>query len=115
MLSIMYSFWYGKISLWKSYWLVGELLNALMLLIIFNIEIYLFNNTNLVKTLPFLNFNSFNIISKLIFILWTIYITFGIWRSAENYKGNFIWIVLTLIVLSYRCIITIKSFSFRNH
>ena len=98
----MYSFWYGKISLWKSYWLVGELLNALMLLIIFNIEIYLFNNTNLVKTLPFLNFNSFNIISKLIFILWTIYITFGIWRSAENYKGNFIWIVLTLIILSYR-------------
>jgi hypothetical protein len=98
----MYSFWYGKISLWKSYWLVGELLNALILLLIFNIEIYFFKNSNLVQSLPFLHFNSFNILSKILFISWTIYITVGIWRSAENYKGNFIWIVLTLIILSYR-------------
>ena len=42
MLSIFYSFWYGKVTLWKAYWLVGELLNILMMLVIFNIEIYIF-------------------------------------------------------------------------
>tara|TARA_Y100000590_G_scaffold85387_1_gene95474 strand:+ start:3290 stop:3628 length:339 start_codon:yes stop_codon:yes gene_type:complete len=102
MLSLIYSFWYGKVSLWKSYWLVGELLNGLILLIIFNVEIYFFKNSNIIKSLPFYNFYSFNFLSKFLFVLWTVYITVGIWRSAENYKGNFIWIVLTLIILSYR-------------
>ena len=42
------------------------------------------------------------LLSKIIFILWTIFITVGIWRSAENYKGSIIWIVLTFFFLSYR-------------
>ena len=40
MLNIFYSFWYGKVTLWKAYWLVGELLNVVVMLVIFNIEIY---------------------------------------------------------------------------
>ena len=39
-------FWHGNITLWKSYWLVGELFNALILIIILNIELKLFNNTH---------------------------------------------------------------------
>ena len=31
-------FFEGKVKLWKSYWLVGELLNGLVLLIIFNLD-----------------------------------------------------------------------------
>ena len=34
------NFFEGKIQLWKSYWLVGELLNGIVLLILFNLEIY---------------------------------------------------------------------------
>ena len=102
MLSILYSFWYGRVSLWKSYWLIGELLNALVILAIINLEIYFFNNNLLLKQLPFLNLSQYNIVSKFIIFLWSIYITVGIWRSAENYKGNIIWIVLTFLVLSYR-------------
>ena len=102
MIRTLYTFWYGKYPLWKSYWLVGELLNGLIMLIIFNIEIYLFKNNELINNLPLLYLNNFNIVSKLIFLIWSIYITVGIWRSAENYKGNFIWIILTLIILSYR-------------
>ena len=102
MSNFIINFWYGRISLWKSYWLIGELINSLVLLLIYNIEIKLLNNIGLYKQLPFLNFTSFSLISKFTLFFWTIFITVGIWRSAEAYKGKFIWIVLTLILLSYR-------------
>ena len=100
---IINDFWYGKIKLWKSYWLVGELLNGLVLLIIFNLEIYFFNTNSSVSQIPFLNFSNFTILSKTIIFLWTIFISVGIWRSAENYKGSIIWIILTFIIVAYRC------------
>ena len=102
MSNFIFNFWYGRISLWKAYWLIGELINSLVIILIYNIEIRLLNNIGLYKQLPFLNFTSFNLISKFSLFFWTIFITVGIWRSAEAYKGKFIWIVLTLILLSYR-------------
>tara|TARA_B100000700_G_scaffold289900_1_gene347596 strand:+ start:239 stop:580 length:342 start_codon:yes stop_codon:yes gene_type:complete len=100
---IVNDFWNGKIKLWKSYWLVGELLNGLVLLIIFNLEIYFFNTNSSVSQIPFLNFSNLTILSKTIIFLWTIFISVGIWRSAENYKGSIIWIILTFIIVAYRC------------
>ena len=95
-------FWRGEITLWRSYWLVGELLNALFILLIFNLEIYLFGNNQFTRTLPFLDFNNFTLFSKCILFIWTIFITVGIWRSAENYKGNIIWVIATFLFLAYR-------------
>ena len=60
MQSLLYNFWYGKITLWKSYWIVGELFNALIVLLIFNVEINYFKNINISNQLPFLNFDSFH-------------------------------------------------------
>ena len=100
--NLIYNFWNGKITLWKSYWIMGELINALILVIIFNLEIRFFNNVEIYKQLPFLNFSNFHLYNKIILFFWTIFITIGIWRSAENYKGSFIWILLTLFFLSYR-------------
>ena len=37
--NIIKDFFEGKIKLWKSYWLVGELLNGIVLLIIFNLSL----------------------------------------------------------------------------
>ena len=79
------NFWYGKIPLWKSFWLMGELINGLIILL-----------------MHFLNFTGPNLINKLAFFAWTIFITVGIWRAAEAYKGKFVWIVITLFLLSYR-------------
>ena len=118
-MNIINDFWNGKIKLWKSYWIVGELLNALFILLIFNIEVRFLNNRIIENFLPFFNFNDFSFFSKILLILWTIFITVGVWRSAENYNGNFIfnfinkifdtkinggffWILLTLILLSFR-------------
>ncbi len=104
-------FWRGEITLWRAYWLVGELLNAIFILIIFNIEIYLFGNNEFISSLPFLDFSNFSLLSKLILILWTGFLTTGIWRSAENYKGSMIWIIATFIFLSYR-VFTLRLFFF---
>lgn len=95
-------FWNGEITLWKSYWLVGEILNALFILVIFNFEIYLLGNNQFSSFLPFLDFSNFSLLTKLILFIWTVFITIGIWRSAENYLGNIFWIIVTLIFLSYR-------------
>ena len=102
MSNFIINFWYGRIPLWKSYWLIGELINSLVLLLIYNIEIRLIDNLDLYNKLFFLNLNNFSLIGKFTLFLWTIFITVGIWRSAEVYKGKFIWVVLTLILLSYR-------------
>ena len=102
MSNFIINFWYGKFTLWKSYWLIGELINSLVLLLIYNIEIRLLDNIDLYKQIPFLYFKDFSLISKITLFFWTIFITVGIWRSAEAYKGKFIWIVLTLILLSFR-------------
>ena len=99
---ILIRFWNGDIALWRSYWLVGELLNALFILLIFNLEIYIFDNDKFTTSLPFLDFSNFGILTKMILIFWTFFITIGIWRSAENYKGNIIWIIATFLFLSYR-------------
>ncbi len=99
---IFIRFWHGKITLWKAYWLIGELLNAMFILLIFNLEIYLFGNNQFINSLPFLDFSNFSLLSKLILVLWTVFLTIGIWRSAENYNGSIIWIIATFIFLSYR-------------
>ena len=57
MINILINFWYGKISLWKSYWIVGELINSLIVVLIYNYEIRLLNNKILYQELPFLNFD----------------------------------------------------------
>ena len=97
------NFFEGRVKLWKSYWLVGELLNGVVILIIFNLEIYLFNTNSSVSQIPFLDLSNFTLISKIIIFIWTIFISIGIWRSAENYKGSIIWIILTFIIVAYRC------------
>jgi hypothetical protein len=102
MKNLIYQFYSGKISLWKSYWLVGEILNGLFYLFVLNIEIRFFGNNTLGGSFPYLNFENFNFLNKILLLAWTIFISIGIWRAAEKYTGNLIWIFLTLIFLSYR-------------
>ena len=99
---LLIKFWNGDITLWKSYWIVGELLNSLVIIIIFNIELKFYNNLLFFQKIPYMSFNNLHLTSKFLVIIWSFYITVGIWRAAEKYKGKFIWIALTLIVLSYR-------------
>ena len=36
MINFILDFWYGKIKLWKSYWIIGELINSLVVFLIYN-------------------------------------------------------------------------------
>ena len=51
-LDLILNFWHGKINLWKSYWIVGELLNSLFIVAICYIEINIFDNNTLYNQLP---------------------------------------------------------------
>ena len=102
MINYIIDFWFGRISLWKSYWIMGELINALFIFALFNLEIRFFNNELFYNQFALFDFGNFTIISKIIIFFWTIFLTVGIWRSAEAYKGKFVWIFLTLLILSYR-------------
>ena len=99
MQKIINNFLNGKITLWRSYWLVGELLNALFILAVFNFEIYIFGNNEFSNSLPFLDFSNFSFLSKITLIIWTIFITIGIWRSSDKYKGPKYWAYLAKIMV----------------
>ena len=109
-------FWYGNIKLWKSFWVIGILHALFINYLIPFIEKNVFNNDQIFILLqikdyqvPILDIIKVHFISKIIIIISKIFITVGIWRSAEKYNGNIIIIFLTLIYLSFNNILpTIK-------
>ena len=70
---------------------------------LFKSRLFFFNTDSSVSQIPFLDFTNLALISKVFIFIWTIFISIGIWRAAENYKGSIIWIVLTFIIVTYRC------------
>ena len=101
-------FWYGKIKLWKAFWIIGILHALLLNYLIPLIEKHIFNKDKIFiimqiqnYQIPVLDFIKVHFISKIIIIISTLFVTIGIWRSAENYKGSFIIILLTLFYLSF--------------
>ena len=108
MQKIIRIFWKGKISLWKSFWLImmghSLLLQHIIRLVEYNLigntDIFLIINYGNTK-IPLLNFAEISFFSKLIIISTTIFVTVGTWRSAENYKGSFWLIVITFFYIGY--------------
>ena len=95
-------FWYGKIKLWKAFWIIGILHALLLNYMIPQIEKLIFNKEKIFIVIQIqdyqvsvLDFIKVHFISKIIIIISTLFITVGIWRSAENYNGSFIIIFLT--------------------
>ena len=101
-------FWYGKIKLWKAFWIIGILHALLLNYMIPQIEKIIFNKEKIFIVIQIqdyqmsvLDFIKVHFISKIIIIISTLFVTVGIWRSAENYNGSFIIILLTLTYLSF--------------
>ena len=101
-------FWYGKIKLWKAFWIIGILHALLLNYIIPQIEKLIFDKEKIFIVIQIqdyqvsvLDFIKVHFISKIIIIISTLFVTVGIWRSAENYNGSFIIILLTLTYLSF--------------
>ena len=112
-------FWYGRVKLWKSFWLIGILHALLLNYFIPQIEKHIFNKQEIFLVIqiqnyqiPIIDFIKIHFISKIIIIISTLFVTMGIWRSAENYNGNFIIIFLTLTYLSFNNLLPITKFIF---
>ena len=110
--NILKDFFEGKVKLWKSFWLIGLCHSLILFFFIPIFEKFIFSNSEIygliqinqeIFQLP--DFTRISFISKLIVIFSTLYVTIGIWRSSENYKGNLFWVVVTFIYLSFNNII----------
>ena len=91
------NFWQGKIKLWQSFWLVGGIGGILIFNLIIFIEDKIFSNST--EYLTELSFRS-----KLLVLIWTIFYTVGIWRSAENYNGYAFLKILTKFYIPANCL-----------
>ena len=112
-------FWHGKIKLWKAFWIIGILHALLLNYLIPQIERHIFNKEKIFiivqiqnYQIPVLDFIKVHFISKIIIIISTLFVTVGIWRSAENYKGSFIIILITLTYLSFNNLLPTLKFIF---
>ena len=96
-------FFEGKIKLWKSFWIAGELIYGFLLLVLLQLDRYLFSElSERSNYLSIFNLNNLSVISKLFLILITIFISIGVWRAAENYRGSIFIILFVFIYYGYR-------------
>ena len=101
--NIIKDFFEGKIKLWKSFWIAGELIYGFLLLVLLQLDRYLFSElSERSNYLSIFNLNYLSVISKLFLILITIFISIGVWRAAENYRGSIFIILFVFIYYGYR-------------
>ena len=102
-INLINDFFEGKIKLWKSFWIAGELIYGFLLLVLLQLDKYLFSElSERSNYLSIFNLNYLSVISKLFLILITIFISIGVWRAAENYRGSIFIILFVFIYYGYR-------------
>ena len=102
-INLIEDFFEGRIKLWKSFWIAGELIYGFLLLVLLQLDKYLFSElSERSNYLSIFNLNNLSVISKLFLILITIFISIGVWRAAENYRGNIFVILFVFIYYGYR-------------
>tara|TARA_B100000700_G_scaffold62234_1_gene68432 strand:+ start:1109 stop:1453 length:345 start_codon:yes stop_codon:yes gene_type:complete len=102
------SFWQGKFKLWHSFWLVGGVGG-----VIFG-QIIMFFEKNLFGMNPMYPFD-FSFRSKIFVLIWVIFTTVGIWRSAENYNGAYFLKIITKIYIIINCLSSLLLLFFFNY
>mgnify|MGYP001302346748 FL=1 len=101
--SLILDFFEGKVKLWKSFWIAGELVYGLLLLILLQLDKYFFSDlSERSNYLSIFNLNNLSFLSKLFLILITLFISIGVWRAAENYRGSIFIILFVFIYYGYR-------------
>ena len=102
-INLIQDFFEGKIKLWKSFWIAGELIYGFLLLVLLQLDRYLFSElSERSNYLSIFNLNNLSLLSKLFLILITLFISIGVWRAAENYRGSILIILLVFIYYGYR-------------
>ena len=101
--NLFQDFFEGKVKLWKSFWIAGELIYGFLLLVLLQLDKHFFSDLSEKSNyLSIFNLNNLSFLSKLFLILITLFITIGVWRAAENYRGSIFVILLVFIYYGYR-------------
>ena len=101
--SLIQDFLEGKVKLWRSFWIAGELIYGFLLLVLLQLDKYLFSDlSDKSNNLSIFNLNNLSFLSKLFLILITLFITIGVWRAAENYRGSIFIVLLVFVYYGYR-------------
>tara|TARA_Y100000590_G_scaffold337398_1_gene384355 strand:+ start:11843 stop:12193 length:351 start_codon:yes stop_codon:yes gene_type:complete len=100
-------FWRGKLKLWHSFWIVGGIGGILIGQIIIFIEKTFFSSSSL-------NLLEFSTRGKILILIWVVFSTIGIWRSAENYNGPSFLKIITKIYVAVNCFSSIYILFFFN-
>ena len=101
--SFIQDFFEGKVSLWKSFWIAGELIYGFLLLVLIQLDKYFFSKISETSNyVSIFNLNNLNLISKLSLILITFFISIGVWRAAENYRGSIFIVLFVFVYYGYR-------------
>ena len=98
---LLLSYWNGKQKLWKAFWLIGFVLQF-VLIIFFGI----FNLIGIALGLTW----SIKIIIFLINIIYTIWVLVSIWNCAYNVK-NKIWGDLSRVIVALNVILLFLTFT----
>ena len=81
-MNLLNELWNGKITLWKTYW--GLILIELITFIPVQ---------NLVNE----DKNSVHALNTILYLFYSIFFLICVWRAANNYKGNRLWMYLAKI------------------
>ena len=101
--NLIIDFYNGRIKLWKSFWIVGEFVYGGFTILILQIDKNFFTNTNeSKKEISIFFLNNLSFIPKLLLVMTSIFVTIGVWRAAENYRGSILIILLVFIYYGYR-------------
>ena len=101
--TLLNEFFEGRVKLWKSFWIVGEFIFGIVILLLIQIDKYFLSyQSDYSNNISIFNLNSLSLLSKLLLVTWTFFISIGVWRAAENYKGSLFLILLIFIYYGYR-------------
>ena len=101
--TLLNDFFQGRIKLWKSFWIVGEFIFGIVILLLLQIDKYFLSyQSNHSNNISIFNLNNLSLLSKLFLVAWTFFVSIGVWRAAENYKGSLFLILFIFIYYGYR-------------
>ena len=114
MIKILIKLWKGQYTLSKSYWFFGNIVP--LIFFIFLISLALFFQENSLEALLNLKLVPEKLYQKIsliflciIFLIYTVISTVGIWRSSNFYQGKKYWSTIAKIAIIFTVITYVKD------
>ena len=114
MSKILIKLWKGEYTLSKSYWFFGNIVPLMFFIILISLALFFQENSlgallNL-KLVPEKLYQKIILIFlSIIFLIYTVISTVGIWRSSNFYQGKKYWSTIAKIAIIFTVITYVKD------